>query len=242
MATFAAPRSGTNWAAGVEGCLLVGIGAMLLRKWRDGQLPLYIHPRYTALIMATGIALLIIGAVRLWQTSDAPQTLRGRLGIYGLLLAPLLLGVLIPAAPVGSALIDPVQLNQATRGYRQAYDLAGEDSQKWTLLDWMYARYTLKPEQVQNKPVDVVGFVYRTPDQAADQFYVVRYTVSCCVADRNGVSLPVRDPGAAALANDQWVRVTGTIESQPGNGTQELMVAESRVEPVAQPKDPYLYP
>lgn len=242
MATITAARSSTNWAAGIEGCLLVGIGAMLLRKWRDGQLPLYIHPRYTTLIMVTGIALLIIGAVRLWQTSDAPQTLRSRLGVYGLLLAPLLLGVLIPAAPVGSAMIDPVQLNQATRGYRQSYELSNEDSREWTLLDWMYARHTLTPEQVQNRPVDVVGFVYRTPEQAADEFYVVRYTVSCCVADRNGVSLPVRYAGASALQNDQWVQVSGTIESRPGDGTQELLVADSSVEPVAQPKEPYLNP
>jgi hypothetical protein len=39
----------------IEGCLLVGIAAMLLRKAWDGQLQWYIHPRYTTLIVVTAI-------------------------------------------------------------------------------------------------------------------------------------------------------------------------------------------
>src|SRR5215210_400706 len=107
MVSAQAHQEGTNWAALIEGCLLVGIGTMLLRKFWDGQLPLYIHPRYTPLILLTALVTLLIGLFRLLQTSAAPQPLRGRAGIYGLLLAPLLLGVLIPAKPAGSALIEP---------------------------------------------------------------------------------------------------------------------------------------
>src|SRR5690242_19563144 len=105
MAPTNASQAETNWAAGIEGCLLVGIGAMLLRKFWDGQLPLYIHPRYTVLVLATALALLLIGGFRLWQTGAARQSLGGRIGVYGLLLTPLLLGVLIPARPAGSALL-----------------------------------------------------------------------------------------------------------------------------------------
>ena len=235
-------RSTTNWAAGIEGCLLVGIGAMLLRKTWDDQLALYIHPRYTPLILATGVLLLLIGGVRLWQTSDQPQGLRGRIGMYGLLLAPLLLGVLIPAKPAGSALVDPALLQDSGSGYRTQNVLAGDDTSEWTLFEWMWARYTLKPEQIAGKPVDVIGFVYRDPNQAADQFHVVRYTLACCIADRSSVSLPVQLAGAASLPNDQWVHVTGTIQAEAANGPLELLVTDARVEPVSQPKEPYLYP
>ena len=242
MMTIQPNQTSTNWAAGIEGCLLVGIGAMLLRKAWDGQLPLYIHPRYTILVLVTALILLVLGGSRLWETADLPQTLRGRLGVYGLLLTPLLLGVLIPAKPAGSALVDPRQLNNVGRGYRNASVLASDDSTQWTLLDWMFARYTLEPEEATGKPVDVVGFVYHAPDQATGEFYVVRYLLACCVADRSGVSLPVRWPDAGALANDQWVRVTGAIDLRPGEGPPELVVTGAQVIRIEAPAEPYLYP
>ena len=245
MATIA-PSQSTSKASRatlIEGCLLVGIAAMLLRKIWGGQLPLYIHPRYTTLILITAIVLLVIGEVRLWQTSRAETSARRKLGVYGLLLMPLLLGVLIPAKPAGSALVDPRQLNNFGRGYRTVTISSTSDTTEWTLADWNYARVTLSAEQAQGKPVDVIGFVYRDESLPDDQFYAVRYTLSCCVADRTAASLLVTMPGAAALQNDSWVRVTGTIEAQPAQGDDLPLftIVDAQVEPVEQPKDPYLY-
>jgi uncharacterized repeat protein (TIGR03943 family) len=234
-------QAATNWAAAIEGCLLVGLGAMLLRKTWDGQLPLYIHPRYTLLILVTALVLLLIGGFRLWQTGERPQSLRGQLSVYGLLLTPLLLGVLIPAKPAGSSLIDPTQLNNVGRGYGRTSVLAAEDSTKWTLLDWMFARYTLQRDEAKGKPVDVIGFVYHEQGKPADEFYVVRYTLACCVADRSSVSLLVKSADGSALPNDRWVRVTGTIDPQPGEGVAEFHVTNARIELVEQPAQPYLY-
>lgn len=245
MATIRAQRAATNWAALIEGCILAGLGAMLLRKTWDGQLPLYIHPRYSSLVLATSVLIIVIGAFRLWQTGEQAQPLRGRSTIYGLLLAPLLLGVLIPAKPAGSALIDPRQLNSSRPSYSTLDMLPNDDSASWTLLDWLFARYTLQPEEARGRPVDVIGFVYHDPNAsraATDEFHVVRYTLACCVADRTSVSLPVQWAEAAALPIDQWVRVTGKIELRPGAGPPELIVTEARVETVEQPSEPYLYP
>jgi uncharacterized repeat protein (TIGR03943 family) len=243
MATAARSQQTGSRATLIEGCLLVGIAAMLLRKVWGGQLPLYIHPRYTVLVAVTAIALLVIGEVRLWQTSRATHSARRRLGVYGLLLMPLLLGVLIPAKPAGSALVDPRQLTNFGRGYRSVTIRADSNTAQWTLLDWNFARVTLTPKHAQNKPVDVTGFVYRDGSLLADQFYVVRYTLSCCVADRMAASLLVTWPDAATLQNDTWVRVTGAINAQSGEADSLpiFTVAGAEVEPVEQPKDPYLY-
>jgi len=185
---------------------------------------------------------LLIGVFRLLQTGGVTQALRGRAGIYGLLLAPLLLGVLIPAKPAGSTLVDPRQLNVVGRGYRSGNLLATDDSTRWTLLDWMFARSTLKPEEMKGRPADFVGFVYHAPDQPADEFYAVRYVLACCIADRSGVSLPVHWPNATALQNDHWVHVAGTIELRVGDGSPQLVVRNAVVETIAQPDEPYLYP
>lgn len=227
----------------IEGCLLVGIAAMLLRKAWDGQLQWYIHPRYTALIVVTAIVLFVIGEVRLWQTSARTDSVGRKLGAYGLLLTPFLLGIVIPAQPVGSALVDPQQFTSARRGYQTTTVAADNDTTQWSVIDWNVARMTLSAAEAQGKPVDVVGFVYRDDTQPADQFYVVRYTLSCCVADRSPAGLPVTWAGAATLTNDTWVRVQGTITAQDGadGSPPTFSVLDAAVEPVEQPKDPYVY-
>ncbi|HSH82583.1 MAG TPA: TIGR03943 family protein [Herpetosiphonaceae bacterium] len=241
MAALTSNRK-THWPALVEAYLLTGIAAMLLSKILYRQLPLYIHPRYAPLVLATAVVMLLIGAVKIWQVGDEPRAMGGRSGLYVLLLAPLLLGSVIPAKPAGSSLIDPKQLNNMGRGYLGKRTPITADTRQWTLFDWTVARFSLSAAETNQQPVDVVGFVYRAPDQPAGQFELARYTLACCVADRSAVSLPVRWNGAASLANDQWVHVTGTIEARDGDGAALLAITNAQVEPVAQPSEPYLYP
>ncbi|GAC1354364.1 MAG: TIGR03943 family protein [Herpetosiphon sp.] len=236
-------RQGTNWSAAIEGWILVGIATMLLRKLYDRQLTLYTHPRYLPLIGVTAVLVLVIGVARLWLISATWQSAGGRVSLYGLLLLPLLLGTLVPAKPAGSALIDPRQLNNLQgRPYRGSSPLSEADSTRWTLLDWMFARYTLKPEEATGRPADLVGFVYHVPHAAASEFNVVRYAVVCCVADRSGASLPVHWEHGAELGNDQWVRVQGTIALRNGDGLPEYVIEAATVTVVDQPAQPYLYP
>ncbi len=105
MATIVLPE--TERPAGnatlVEGCLLVGIAAMVLRKAVDGQLQLYVHPRYTVFVTIAAIVLLVIGEIRLLQRSRSDRSARRKIGVYGLLLLPLVLGMLVPARPADTA-------------------------------------------------------------------------------------------------------------------------------------------
>jgi len=245
MATIQSTRTTAagSYTTLIEGCLLVGIGAMLLRKAWDGQLQLYIHPRYTGLIVVTAVTLLVIGEVRLWQTGGRTDSVRRKLGAYGLLLTPFLLGIVTPAQPVGSALVDPQQFTSARRGYQTTTVAADSDTTTWSVIDWNFARMTLSAAEAQGKPVDVVGFVYRDETQPADQFYVVRYSLSCCVADRSPAALPVTWAGAGTLTNDTWVRVQGTIAAEDGadGSAPTFRVMDAVVDPVEQPKNPYLY-
>lgn len=230
----------TNWAAELDAYLLGGIGAMLLRKAWGNELVLYIHPRYTPLVVATGVVLLVLAVAKIWGSQNTPVTLRGRAGIYALLLVPVTLGILVPASPVGSNLVDAQQI--ASSGYIYVDSRNTDTTEQWTLMDWMYARYEGDPANLDGKPVDVIGFVYHDEAGPANEFTVVRYTVACCVADRRGVYLPVEWTGAANLANDQWVRVRGTVVATQQDGVNDFRVVDATVEPVAQPDTPYLYP
>jgi hypothetical protein len=67
MTTHVEPQHNTpqlNWPALLDTTLFGAIGVMLLAKTSRGVLTYYIHPRYTALVVACGIILLAIGALR----------------------------------------------------------------------------------------------------------------------------------------------------------------------------------
>jgi uncharacterized repeat protein (TIGR03943 family) len=80
------------------------------------------------------------------------------------------------------------------------------------------------------------GFVARRDGQAADEFMLTRFIVSCCVAD--AISVQVRVVGAppGQFEDDDWVRVSGSFYPVG----REVVVDASEIEPIPQPDHPYL--
>jgi putative membrane protein len=88
----------------------------------------------------------------------------------------------------------------------------------------------------------VVGFVYHDDRYGEGHFMLVRYIVSCCVADASALGLVVASSDAASLTDDQWVQVRGHfIAGDLDNWQLPVLVADA-IEPVAFPNQPYLYP
>ncbi len=229
-----------NWIAECDGYLLMVIGWLLLRKLLTNQLVLYVHPRYIPLLTMTGGVLIVIRAVRATQRYEhTPVPLAKRMTVYGLLLAPVVFGLVLPAKPIGAALLDASNLNSVGRSYGRPPRV--DNTASWTLQDWARARLTLTPVQANGAPVDVIGFVYHAPTQFPGEFSVVRYTLACCVADRRGSALAVKWAPGETLPADQWVHVTGKMEIDLPDGSPRFVVTDAHVEPVAQPSDPYLH-
>ena len=80
------------------------------------------------------------------------------------------------------------------------------------------------------------GIVARRDGQAADEFLLTRFIVSCCVADALSVQVRVVGAPPGRFAQDDWVRVEGTFYPVG----REVIVDASRISPIAQPDDPYL--
>jgi uncharacterized repeat protein (TIGR03943 family) len=87
---------------------------------------------------------------------------------------------------------------------------------------------------LQGRRFTIIGFVSPGSDKA---WYLTRLLIRCCVAD--ALPVQVRAVGAPAEKPDQWVRVTGSYLSSEIDHTARLQV--EKVEPVPQPKDPYVY-
>ncbi|MFV9504835.1 MAG: TIGR03943 family putative permease subunit [Oscillochloridaceae bacterium umkhey_bin13] len=229
-----------NLLALTEVVLLGGTATLFLARWLRGQLDYYIHPRYSLLVLVASLVLLMMAAVRVSAVTRGPSP--NRPGWLHLLLAtPLLLGLLVPARPLGADTLAGrgIQLNTIANPSRAA--LLDDDTANWNLLDWGTA-LSVRSDELEGKPADVIGFVFPDPKLGGDAFYVARYVVTCCAADGAGVGLPVVWKGGGDLPANGWVRVQGTIALVTLDGLSQPALRAETVEPVPQPSNPYLYP
>lgn len=232
-----------DYRALTEVALLGGTATLLLVKGLRGQLDYYIHPRYTLLAVASALVLLLMAGARLHAVfSERPA--RGPGWVTLLLALPLLLGTLVPAQPLGASTLAgrgfaPQAPVVAPAGAWQLRD--SEDTRRWNLLEWSLA-LTMRGEQLVGQPADVVGFVFHEPGLGPDAFYITRFVITCCAADGAAVGLPVLWADGGTLPADSWVRVYGRITTTTLAGRPLLAIVATRVEPIARPEYPYLYP
>jgi uncharacterized repeat protein (TIGR03943 family) len=248
----------------LQSLLLAGLGLFLLQKIWTGSLYWYINQRFLWLVLLAAITLLALaraivpgkgtGAA---PSSDAPghdhsaghdhpheHTKPSGWGLV-FLAVPLVLGLLVPARPLGTTAIENRGINTGAPlrlggGAPSQLELAPADR---NVLDWVRAfNYAKDPQTYAGEAADVIGFVYHAPGQAEDEFLVSRFAVTCCSADGTAVGLLVRWPGAAGLESNAWVRVRGLVEVGTFAGrTIPLIIADS-LEGVEAPAQPYLYP
>lgn len=233
------PEQPLNWPALIETALLGSAATVLITKTLRGVLVFYIHPRYAPLILVAGLALAFLALVRMRAIAgQAPEPLAGRTTAYAMLGLAILAGTLVPARPLGASAISSVALlDRAGSGLAR---LPAGDSRQWDLLQWATA-ISIQGDQLQGSPVEVVGFVYHEPDAEYPGFVVARYVVSCCIADGSPVGLAVIWPKGAAPPADAWVRVRGVIGLVTRAGRTEPAIVAELVEPISQPRMPYLY-
>lgn len=258
----------------LKALILVGLAIFLADKLFNGTLYYYIAPRFAWLsLVAVALFIALAQSYGLFDrsASDDAQTEGlsplpagsephdhddhahhhhhhepARRSLWPLLIVamPVILGVVVPARPLGTSAI-------ANRGVSTdiavAADAAGSTltviPAERNVLDWVRAmNENPAPDALNGAEADVVGFVYRDPLFADDQFMVARFVLVCCVADATPVGLVVQTPDAAAFQADTWVRVRGAFAQGAVNGEpMPVLVAES-VEAVAPPPQPYLYP
>jgi putative membrane protein len=246
----------------LQALILAGLGIFLLNKIWSGQLYWYINARFLPLTILGLIGLLWLAQA---QLRDRPPQAGGHehghhppsggddhqhahigLPALALLAAPIVLGVLVPAAPLTADAI-------ANRGLSQAaplsaggpvelvqFHLAPEER---TILDWLRAfDQADDPSAFAGEPADVTGFVYQDARAGEEHFMVARFTLTCCVADASAIAMLVDWTGASALAANSWVRVRGPVRVASFEGRPMPLVKAETVEAISPPDQPYLYP
>lgn len=234
-----------------QALLLLALCFFFVSKLMSGKLAYYINLRFMPLTIF-GMIFLAILAQTLFkdlkrsrqQEHDDHEHKHAPANLW-FMVVPLAIGLLIPARPLDSSAF-------ATKGFNTTGPLVSADSttklfetesQDRNVLDWLKIfYYETDITQYLDQQASVIGFVYRDEQLSEDQFYVSRFTISCCAADASSVGMIASWPDAKNLKNDTWVLVKGSISSLTlKDQVLPVIVAES-VQNVPVPEQPYLYP
>lgn len=247
-----------QWRTLIRVSLLVALGGMLVVKTARGGLLLYVNGVYVHLILAAGVVMIALGylaGLHWLGTGESSHRhhrqaghthVTGRMEIFGyaVLTIPLLFGLLVPARPLGTAALS-AQTNASGQavptGRLKTLGQLNDDSSRWTLLDWNAALTgTREVQTLTGKPVSLVGFAASGDGGLGGYFTVARFVVICCTADGNAITLPVH--WSPIPARDTWMQITGTLAVESVGGKPVPYIAATKVAPVPQPGQPYLYP
>jgi uncharacterized repeat protein (TIGR03943 family) len=252
----------------LKALLLIGLGLFLYSRLVNGTLYFYINQSFAGFTVLAVVGLTLVGlSYRLSKPpASAEETdhehehnhLHGHAHSHGLtwggvalVLLPIVLGIAVPPQPLGASALGNRELNaglnQSTMPgiLNGVADKAAADK---TILDWwklFRASADLKSDPaILGQEANVVGFVYQDQEgrYGAEHFMVVRYAVSCCVADAAAMGLVVAWPGASEWANDQWVEVRGVFAPSTLESWQMPILVADEVTPIDLPEQPYLYP
>jgi uncharacterized repeat protein (TIGR03943 family) len=242
-----------RWYRIFQAVLLLALFFFLGAKVISHQLSWYINPRFTALTL---IGILFLGVLVYRLVPEMKGSFAPEHEDYDhtappvnllIMLIPLLVGILIPARPLGSAAVStkgPITsaplINSKTGNQESLVPVEKRDIGDWVFLFAM--EDNLDPYMGQE--ASVIGFVYQDKQLPAGQFFVSRIVLTCCAADGIAFTMIVDWPRAASLKPDTWVQVTGPVgKAHFADDPQAVpLIHATTVEIVPQPDNPYLFP
>jgi uncharacterized repeat protein (TIGR03943 family) len=231
--------------------ILAGLGTYFTYNIVSGNLANYINERFVWLSYVAVVlffALAVFSVYRIVRTDSALPYGLSEMGaqtvtwsVLAVAAIPLVLGTMIPSQPLGAEAVNGSISTNAVRGANESgFTIPPENR---NVLEWLREfNQSSNYETFNGQPANVVGFVYREPDYAPNQFMVARFTVACCVADASAIGLPVYYEGADDLETGAWVRVEGSILVDDFKEDVLPIVQAETIEGVPEPEHPYLYP
>jgi putative membrane protein len=250
----------------LKALILIGMGLFLYSRFANGSLAFYINQRFFGFTLLAVVGLILVGLSyrfgRNARAAAAPEHPHEHGDDHGhhhnhgltwggvaLVLLPILLGIAVPPRPLGASALANRELNTGLNQTTLPGIIGGatqKASTEMNHLDWwkrFRASSNLNQDpQIIGQEAKVIGFVYQDERYGEGHFLLVRYTVSCCVADASALGLVVASPAAASLQPDQWVEVSGTFVPSTLESWQMPVLEASHITPIEIPNQPYLYP
>jgi uncharacterized repeat protein (TIGR03943 family) len=205
-----------------------------------GRTALYLSSR-TAWVVPMGAIVLTIAAIGrlLTARTEHLEPLQRRHAVaVGFVILPVVAVLALPPATLGSFAASRRSVSSGIVAGGRQVSATGAI----TLVDVAASNWSKEGQRAlvrrAGSTVTFTGIVTERPGLPADEFYLTRFIISCCVADALSVSVRVVGAPPGRFAQDDWVRVTGTMFPVG----QEVIVAATAVEGIPEPADPYLNP
>lgn len=223
-----------DWTRIVRGLALAAWGAFFVYLWASGRATTYIGPKTAWVVTLGAITLPLVAIAYLSAARRTHRTPSMReLSANGLLIAPILLALMVPAPSLGALAVKnkrtknpPAPIDAPIDGEIRIYEIAWAGDS---------AEYAEMNQITTGTTVDFVGFV--SNKLPGGQLELSRFYVNCCAADGTAFSVKVTPPAdAPQLELDTWVNVKGTLAGTPGNS---LTVTATNLTQVAEPANPY---
>jgi putative membrane protein len=226
--------------------LLLLLCCYIIRLYWQGDITLYIHPRYAifALVMAVlGAIMLLIGIVvevrRRGHVHQKPMS-----GIVdSIAVVVVMLALILPAQPLSSRAIEQKPLNTTNRATVVANDLPCSSDKPESIDTWVYVINTYPARCYEGQEITLAGFVLEPTENALPDgmYYVGRAVMYCCVIDARPYALPVEKGSFGNYPKDTWLSIDGKIQIKQVNGTNQAVVVPDSVQETKTPDDPYNY-
>ncbi|MCR2806170.1 TIGR03943 family putative permease subunit [Paenibacillus soyae] len=97
-------------------------------------------------------------------------------------------------------------------------------------------------DALAGKEVEISGFVYREEEMGEDRIAVSRFAMNCCSADALPYGLVITWPKAEQYNEDEWIKVKGELTVIEYDGNSIISLQASKIERIAAPSTPYVYP
>jgi uncharacterized repeat protein (TIGR03943 family) len=236
--------SGGDVIAKARVIVTVSLSVLLLGYVISNQIYLYIHERSVWLV---GLSVPLLLLLAFGSRSIRRQS-RGDRWTIGILSLPLLAALVLPARPLGVAALagqSPTPVPSRASVYLWTLAVPPSPDASPVLDTPRLARLVLYNPALpglEGRVVSLVGFVYRPPDLAPNQFKLERFVVQCCTADAIAMSILVQHDQASSLTRETWVQVDGHIRYLASAASSTAYVDADGLAVIPQPSRPYVYP
>lgn len=225
--------------------IILAISAIyVLLLGHQGDLDLYIHPRY---ILFTRAFALICLAVLVVNTAMSRTEATHKMGLSTLpILMVLLFAVLLPAKSLTSATVSQrVVADQSAASslfQNSSANIFSNSTKILSVADWaQIIASNPGTEYFTNKTVHVSGFIVDA-GLGNDVVWVARFAITCCAVDAQPVGIPVKIVNwRSGHSQDQWVDVKGNFKEMETNKGRQIVLIPDSVKKISEPDNPYAY-
>ncbi len=213
------------------------MAALLLHSVVGGKIKYYVDTHMVKYIWFSAVGVIII-ALSLMPALFKPKR-RNNILPCVILIVPIMIGIVIPAAPADNADIKANTgqiLHESDRN--SIVNISDDEYLKW------YTEAGENPEKYNSKTVRIKGMVFRVEGFGRNEFVPVRMAMVHCAADLVPYGFMCRYEDAEKWENGEWVYVTAQIKVEYETHMKKEMpiLYAISVTPAQKPENELIYP